>query len=69
MLTLQGNYLTTKELAKQKGFDDAYIRMLAIKGKIPGAVKVGREWIFPCHPDTGEVQINTKYTRTKPKSA
>jgi len=69
MLTLQGTYLTTKEVAEQKGFEDAYIRNLAIKGKIPGAVKIGRDWIFPCHPVTGEVQINTKFTITKPKSA
>lgn len=37
---------TTKELAKEAGVTQAYIRQLCIKGEIR-ADKVGRDWLIP----------------------
>jgi len=41
------DYISSKELAKQWGVTTARIVRLAADGRIPGAVLVGKSWIFP----------------------
>ncbi|QIN81579.1 helix-turn-helix domain-containing protein [Rubrobacter tropicus] len=40
-------YETTQEAAMRFGVDDSQVRRLCIARRIPGAVKVGRQWLIP----------------------
>jgi excisionase family DNA binding protein len=40
-------YQTTLEAAVRFGVDDSQVRRLCIAGRIPGAVKMGRQWLIP----------------------
>jgi excisionase family DNA binding protein len=40
-------YETAQEAAGRYGVDDSQVRRLCIAGRIPGAVKVGRQWLIP----------------------
>lgn len=42
--------LTTAEAADRLGLSVARVKVLAAEGRIPGAVKVGRQWVFPAEP-------------------
>ncbi|MBW4635750.1 MAG: type IV toxin-antitoxin system AbiEi family antitoxin domain-containing protein [Iphinoe sp. HA4291-MV1] len=68
IVNLSGAYISTDDLAALNGWTYSYVSRLAKEGKIPGAIKFGRDYLIPCHPETGDVQINTKYTRTKSKT-
>lgn len=39
--------LTTEEYAKKLGIDPSRVRRLCEAGRIPGAKKIGRDWIIP----------------------
>lgn len=39
--------VTTRQAASVTGRCPATLRYLAAHGKIPGAVKVGRDWVLP----------------------
>lgn len=41
------NYMTTKEASIKWGISDRRIRILCTKGKIEGAIKIGRNWSVP----------------------
>ena len=53
------NYVGTAEAGKITGLVPAYIKELCRKGKIPGAQKVGGQWMIP------REQIETK-TKKRP---
>lgn len=40
-------YATIKEIAEQWGITPRRVQVLCNKGKIPGAVKFGRDWAVP----------------------
>lgn len=40
-------YETAQEAAGRFGVDDSQVRRLCIAGRVPGAVKVGRQWLIP----------------------
>jgi hypothetical protein len=40
-------YETAQEAAGRFGIDDSQVRRLCIAGRVPGAVKVGRQWLIP----------------------
>jgi hypothetical protein len=40
-------YLTTAAVAKVRGGSMRTLRQMCQKGKIPGAVKIGRDWFIP----------------------
>jgi excisionase family DNA binding protein len=41
------DYLTTKEAAERLGVTPARVRVLRKEGRLPGAVKFSRDWLFP----------------------
>ena len=51
------SYVGTTEAAKITGLVPAYIKELCRKGKIPGAQKVGGQWMIP------REQIETRIKR------
>lgn len=40
-------YISTKEIAKQWGISISRVVLLASRGRIPGAILVGKSWMFP----------------------
>jgi excisionase family DNA binding protein len=42
--------IPTAQAAKLLGCNVAYVRRMAAQGRIPGAQKVGRDWVFPDQP-------------------
>lgn len=40
-------YETAQEAAARYGIDDSQVRRYCSQGRIPGAVKVGRQWLVP----------------------
>lgn len=40
-------YLTVKQLAAATGRHPSYFTLLAQRGRIPGALKIGRDWMIP----------------------
>ena len=52
------NYIGTSEAGKLTGLCPDYIKELCRKGKIPGAQKVGRQWMIP--REQIETRIKTK---------
>lgn len=41
------DFVTVKEYAKLIGSSEKVIRRLLIQDRIPGAVKMGRDWLIP----------------------
>jgi excisionase family DNA binding protein len=41
------DYQTTAEAAARLGVTPGYLRQLLVAGRIPGAVKRGRDWLIP----------------------
>ena len=49
MATKQRQFQCTADAAARVGFTRAWVKKLAVTGRIPGAVKVGaRAWLIPC---------------------
>jgi hypothetical protein len=48
---MTGSYLTTRQLARRLGMSERTghqrIALMCGIGRIPGAVKIGRDWIIP----------------------
>jgi excisionase family DNA binding protein len=42
--------IPTSQAAKLLKVNQSYIRRMAQEGRIPGAIKIGRDWIFPDKP-------------------
>lgn len=40
-------YTTIKDIAEKWGMTPRWVQMLCSKGKIPGALKFGRDWAIP----------------------
>ncbi|NLI89893.1 MAG: Fic family protein [Epulopiscium sp.] len=58
------DYISIKEASKKWGISDSRIRLLCRKGRIEGAVKIGRNWAIPCDsvkPIDGREVINKEY--------
>lgn len=43
-------YLSVPQAAGLLGWDDSYVRRLARDGRIPGAIRAGRDWLIPDPP-------------------
>ena len=58
------DYTSIKEASERWGISDSRIRVLCRKGRIEGAVKIGRNWAIPAYaskPIDGREAINKKY--------
>ena len=55
-MTAEIEYLTTTEYAAKLGVHRSRVQALVRQGRIPGAKKVGRDWIIPAGvwPTPGE---------------
>jgi excisionase family DNA binding protein len=42
--------ISTQQAAKALGVTVAYIRRMAGQGRIPGAQRIGKVWVFPDQP-------------------
>ena len=40
-------FVTVSQAAKMKKYSTGYVRQLCIDGKLPGAQKMGNQWIIP----------------------
>lgn len=49
--------LTTTQAAAQLGLCQSRIRQLCLTGKLPGAYKMGRDWVIP---ENSIAQLNPK---------
>jgi hypothetical protein len=47
-------YTTIKEIAEQWGITPRRVQVLCYNGKIPGAVKFGRDWAVPRNAEKPE---------------
>ena len=57
-----------KEYAARIGRDPATVRQKILRGNLPGAVKIGRDWLIPAdapYPDKRERSGQYKNWRTK----
>jgi len=43
----RGQLFTVREAARRLGVHETYVRRLAREGRLPGARKVGRDWLIP----------------------
>lgn len=41
------NYMALTDWARRQGHTDAAARVLIARGKLPEAVKIGRNWLIP----------------------
>ncbi len=44
---MEGEYLSASEYAAKHGKDTGRLRRLLADGRIPGAVKIGKQWVIP----------------------
>ena len=44
---MQAKFETLQQVSARAGYSVEGLRKLAVKGRIPGAAKVGRVWIIP----------------------
>jgi predicted GIY-YIG superfamily endonuclease len=63
LLYFDGIYATVIEATAILGVNDSYVRQLLRRGNIPGAVKIGRDWIIPVID--GQIKIKEKENDTK----
>lgn len=53
-------YETTKEVAERLGVNTSRIRQFALAGRLPGAMKAGRDWVIPKGTTPTPPEKNTK---------
>lgn len=64
------NLVPIAEYAARIGRDPATVRQKILRGALPGAVKIGRDWLIPADAPYTDARIkSSKYTNWRRKAA
>lgn len=56
---MDSNLIPLKEYAERVGRDPATIRQRILRGTLPGAVKIGRDWLIPADTPYEDQRVRT----------